>query len=393
MRTSHPHCKPALLLALCAALAAACSDGGDAPTPAAADDASADATADAAADATPDVAPDTPEDTGPPAPVVVALFDDARITSDPSAENFQKVRAGFEVPTGPWASATLVVDLRSTCYPFEQWRDDPPPAGHNWPASCDAFDRNFEFIMDEPTADGQPPGLEVVRAITPFGGPLHLEVDMTDLANAQPGAHQMKAQISTWGDGSGRVSGANGGWNVSARLELVAGPAPPIPIAVLPLFDGSVGDTATWEPLRFELPEGTVRAKVEYRTTGHGGARDTSCIGPAEEFCERTHRLTADGASLASVVPWRDDCESLCTLEQGGPFGSTLEYCKENPCGAISSVRAPRANWCPGSITPPMTLEPSRWNTPGPHEFRFQVYGIKPGGSWRTSVVVFAYAE
>jgi hypothetical protein len=43
------------------------------------------------------------------------------------------------------------------------------------PADCDAFDRNFEIALDEPDADsGAPPGLELVRAITPFGGPLRL---------------------------------------------------------------------------------------------------------------------------------------------------------------------------------------------------------------------------
>lgn len=63
----------------------------------------------------------------------------------------------------------------------------------------------------------------------------------------------------------------------------------------------------------------------------------------------------------------------------------------ENPCGAIESVRAPRANWCPGDVTPPFTFAPDAWNTPGEHRFGFNVFGVKPGGSWRTSAVVFAF--
>jgi hypothetical protein len=67
------------------------------------------------------------------------------------------------------------------------------------------------------------------------------------------------------------------------------------------------------------------------------------------------HTLTADGtAFVAAKKMWRTDCKNLCTLTKGGPFG---DYCKENPCGAPESVRAPRANWCPGSETAPLTAE------------------------------------
>ena len=43
---------------------------------------------------------------------------------------------------GAYAQATLIVDLASTCFPFESAA--APPAGQNWPADCDAFDRNFD---------------------------------------------------------------------------------------------------------------------------------------------------------------------------------------------------------------------------------------------------------
>ena len=79
---------------------------------------------------------------------------------------------------------------------------DPPPAGQNWPADCDAFDRNFDFFIDDapPGADGGgPTPFEVIHAITPFGGPEHLEVDLTDLANGLPGKHGLRVDdIDVW---------------------------------------------------------------------------------------------------------------------------------------------------------------------------------------------------
>src|SRR5438876_492457 len=110
------------------------------------------------------------------APYDLVPFDHARIGSQGGQPNFQQVNAPIDLGPGPFASVTLIADLDSTCYPFTKWAADPPPAGQNWPADCDAFDRNFEFTLDEPAPAGAPPAIEPVRSITPFGGPEHLEV-------------------------------------------------------------------------------------------------------------------------------------------------------------------------------------------------------------------------
>src|SRR5688500_4973109 len=140
-----------------------------------------------------------------PAAYAVPVFDAVRISSDAAQTNFQQAAAEFDFGTGPFTKVTLVVDLGTTCYPFDSWKDNPPPAGQNWPADCDAFDRNFELSLDPP-ADEKigPPALELVRAITPFGGPLHLEVDVTDVANGRPGKHQLRVVIPTWSDAAGK---------------------------------------------------------------------------------------------------------------------------------------------------------------------------------------------
>lgn len=330
------------------------------------------------------------EAAAPAAPFSVGVLDKAHIGSNGSLPDFQKASGEFELTQGPFAEAKIVIDLATTCFPFDQWKADPPPAGHNWPASCDAFDRNFEIALFDPAVPAAP-GLEVVRAITPFGGPLHIERDVTDIVNATHAKRRLDVTIPSYSDAEGKVSGSNGGWNVSVRLELTPGTPPRQVLAVLPLVYDSETKGATPRPFAFTLPEGTASARVEYLATGHGGGKgDVACIGPAEEFCLRTHTLRADGVALVTDKElWRDDCDKLCTTTKGGPFGS---YCKENPCGAPQSVAAPRANWCPGSETPPLALEAAPFATPGPHTFELAVNKSAEGGSWRISAKVFAYA-
>ncbi|MBK7579091.1 MAG: hypothetical protein IPI67_02700 [Myxococcales bacterium] len=328
------------------------------------------------------------------APYSVPAFDKVRINSDSSKPNFQRASTDADFGAGPFTKATLVVDLGTSCFPFEGWKDNPPPSGQNWPANCDAFDRNFELLLDPPSDPKLgPPALELMRAITPFGGPLHLEIDVTDVINARPGKHPVDVTISTWSDGAGKVSGSDGGWWVTARFDLVPGKPPRNVLAVVPLTNVSSGDPTPIAPINFDVPQGTTSTRLEYRVTGHGGVVGAAGCGlsPAEEFCLRSHTLYVDEAVLDSFSPWRDDCATLCTLAHQDSTSGGFDYCKENPCGAISSVKASRANWCPGSLTPPLTWEPSALTSPGAHNFRWQVEDIASGGSWRVSATFFAF--
>ncbi|EYF03408.1 peptide-N-glycosidase F-related protein [Chondromyces apiculatus] len=334
-----------------------------------------------------DVEPETPAE-----PYTLQVFEGVRISSDSSADDFQQATAEVDFQHPPFASVKLVVDLESTCTPFERWQDNPPPEGHNWPADCDAFDRNFEFTLDDPETDGGPPGVELVRAITPFGGPMHLEADITDIANGMPGLHRLRSFIATWPDPEGQVSGANGGWNVTASVVVTPGPAPRPVLAVVPLFNGSQTDPAAQAPLSFQVPEGTRSGRIEYRATGHGGGSPTfGCSGPAEEFCRRGHQITIDDAPVALLDAWRDDCETLCTLAHHDTASGGFDYCQENPCGAIASVRASRANWCPGSETPPFTFEAEVPTTPGAHTFAWNIQDQTTDGVWRLSAHYIAF--
>ncbi len=333
----------------------------------------------------------------PAAPYRIKLFENIRLNSraEYNGKKYEHVRnalVDIELKDESFAKVELVVELRSTCYPFSQWASDPRPPGHNWPPNCDAFDRNFEFIMDPPGKTGGPPAIELVRAITPFGGPMDFKVDVTDVANVRRGKHAIRVNISTFADGKGRVSGANGGWFVTAYLQVTPGQPIRKVLAVIPLFNHIYrhNDNKRLEA-KFTLPEGTKRTVLEYRVTGHGGAAldRPACIGGADEFCKRVHHLFADGKEAQKFTPWRSDCANFCTLIQT-QFG---QRCKENPNGALRSVRAPRANWCPGSITWPIKRSLPAFQSPGKHTFGYQIDKVAKGGSWRVSAVLIAYGE
>lgn len=320
------------------------------------------------------------------------LLDAVPISSDGQAEYFQKATVEADFGSEPVARATLFVELTSPCFPFDKWTRASIPAGHSWPEKCDAFDRGFEISLDDPVSASEgPPGLELARAITPFGGPLSMQFDVTDAVNGLGGKHQLSVKIGTWPDPEGKVSGAKGEWIVSAWLDRELGTPPRRVLAVIPLAYGSE-TTATPLPIAFDAPEGASSARIDYRVTGHGGGPiGPHCIGPAEEFCRRTHSLYVDQELVDEFEPWRTDCAKLCTLEHYESTLLNLDYCAENPCGATSSVRASRANWCPGSVTDTHTVEASALATPGPHEFSWSIDEVAAGGSWLLSATYYAF--
>jgi hypothetical protein len=81
----------------------------------------------------------------------------------------------------------------------------------------------------------------------------------------------------------------------------------------------------------------------------------------------------------------------LCTLEHYESSLLSLDYCAENPCGAPSSVRAARANWCPGSLTSPHLIQNAALLQPGPHEFSWAIDQVAEGGNWLLSATYYAF--
>ncbi|WAS94306.1 peptide-N-glycosidase F-related protein [Nannocystis punicea] len=328
-------------------------------------------------------------------PFSLQVLDNAWI-SGMDGWNTQHQDVAFDLGEGPFSKVTLIVDLDTDCYPWEKWQDSPPPQGQYWPASCDAFDRTMGFISD-PAADADsPPGFELLRSITPFGGPAHLEADITDYANAHPGGHMLRSYINSWPDGAGQVSGSAGGWHLSVRVEGEPGPAPREVLAAVSLFSGDVGVDGATTTVPFNLPEGVKKAELVYTVSGHGGATDNigDCIGPAEEFCKRKHNISFDGALVTSFDAWRTDCSELCTVTTNDLGVGPDKFCAENPCGAIASVNAARANWCPGALVAPLRGPVTSALGAGPdHEFQFAIDGVVEGGTWTVSAALYAYGQ
>ncbi|MGE0869464.1 MAG: peptide-N-glycosidase F-related protein [Kofleriaceae bacterium] len=316
----------------------------------------------------------------------VTLFDNTRINSKPDQPNYQRIYAPLDLHDGPFGDVKLTFDLATTCFPFESWQTNPPPEDERWPADCDAFDRLYQITVDPARSEGQDPGFEIMRAATPFGGPSHVELDITDLANAlPPGTHQIEVYISTFSDTTGQVTGSNGGFNITGKLHATPGTPPRKVLAAIPMVLRT--DTMNGQPaIPFTFPAGTTRGAIEYRATGHGGgAGDADCIGPAEEFCARDHTLFVDDQQVEAFQPWIPSCAHMCDT-------SATSYCAQNPTGLQSSVRAPRANWCPGAVTAPKLIS-GAWG-PGEHSFRYDINKIEPlKGKWAISATAYAYAD
>jgi hypothetical protein len=325
---------------------------------------------------------------------IVTVFEATRVSSRADAEHYQRTETLVDFGVASVSRAVLRVELESPCFPFEKWSADAIPAGHNWPRLCDAFDRLLVVSLDPPEPPATaPPALEVARAVTPFGGPATFETDVTDLVNGLPGTHRLRIDIGTWGDASGMVSGSEGEWIVRAVLTLEHGAAPRRVLSIVPLV-ASVQTVARGAAAVFDVPEGASSGRIEYFATGHGGAAlEPGCGGPAEEFCRRTHTLFLDGAAADEFSPWRNDCAGFCTLTRysGSDLLTAFDYCLENPCGAVASVRAPRANWCPGTAVLPYAVQGVMALTPGEHEFRADVNAIAEGGQWMIGATYFAY--
>lgn len=416
------------LLALGLALLSGCSSS----SPATADGGStSDATADDGAGGGSDATSmdggtgmDATGDSGPTSHV--QIMQNVQISGVPTNANFERASASLPpLAGGPFANVNLVVDLTSPCFPWSNWDASAPPPGQAWPVACDPFDRIFLIsvagaaagggdagaldagasdaaVVDAAATDAgstdagamspPPPALELVHAVTPFGGPEHIETDVTDLFNSGSlGPQTFNVFISTGADSTGHVTGSSDGWFVSARLDVTPGMPPKNVLGVIPLFDARVNAGQTISDIPFTLPPGTTSALLEYKVTGHGGVSDTSsaCIGPADEFCQRLHHVYIDDQQIQQTTPWRTDCASECTITDGGPFG---QYCAQNPCGDPQSVQAPRANWCPGTPSVPYEWPlPASGATPGAHTFKFAIDNVV--GYWEVSAVVYAYGN
>lgn len=263
----------------------------------------------------------------------VSLFSNVVIHGAKGKPNRQKAEAQLDLPKGTYQRATLTVVLKTGCQ---------LPRSFPYNDACDPYDRLLTVTADSSTR-GTP--LELLRAITPFGGNMTYEADVTDYTGWLAGKRTVTIKITTYADPKGKVAGKDAQWKVSAHIDYEKGTPKREVVSVVPLYFHSHTKAKVVEPKRITVPSGATAARLRLRTTGHG---TPGC----DEFCKKRHRVWVNGLTKLDVKPWRE-CKSLCKPD------ATKTYCKENPYGAVQSVLAPRANWCPGHATKPISIDVS----------------------------------
>ncbi len=92
--------------------------------------------------------------------------------------------------------------------------------------------------------------------------------------------------------------------------------------------------------VEFELEKAVNNAQLRYITTGHGGWE------AGDEFNPKENKIILDGKQIHTVIPWREDCGSYRLMN---PASGNFK-------NGLSSSDLSRSNWCPGTVTYPMTI-------------------------------------
>lgn len=260
----------------------------------------------------------------------------------------QQISAEVTFPSAQYRSVQMELAVKSPCESCGE-------------SNCDPWDRIGNVSIEAVGAGGNRITVELLRFITPFGNSRTYSADLSAYGSLLRGRKTVRAYISTF----------VGQWTATLKLRFRRATLNPAVVATYPLFfSQSVRTENADTTVTLDLPAGG-RAKLAYRATGHN-VQGRSC----EEFCKKAHEIYVDGVLVETVVPWRDDCEQLLTV---------------NRCGLPQSVRASRAGWCPGDIVEPTYIDLGKL-TPGSHTFRVRVLNIEPnGGYWRTSLDLRVY--
>lgn len=200
---------------------------------------------------------------------------------------------------------------------------------------------------------------ELVRFVTPYGGPAVFEQDVTALGPLLHGQRTLRAYISTFSE--------EPGWTINVSLRYSAdtiGARRPH-YARLLFADSHVTSASNTLRKTLTIPDGLDMPRLRVLTSGH--ATD----GTAEnEFVSCTHVLRIDGRIIARWRPWS---------ERGG------ELRELNPTAGrwkvdgreIRSSDLDRSGWHPGLAVEPMII-PMPELTPGRHRIELTVLGIRP---------------
>jgi hypothetical protein len=224
--------------------------------------------------------------------------------------------------------------------------------------------------------------IELIRFVTPYGGPATYEVDVTALAPLLHGRQTIRGFISTYG--------AKPSWTLSLSLTYTAeGVGQRRPVFARHLFlHAHVSAEQPWLRALIDIPENLDQPRLRLLTTGH--ATD----GLAQhEFSSCPHVLRIDGQEVARWRPWS---------EAGGPLRDRNPMAGRSVVGGreIRSSDFDRTGWHPGMEVTPLVI-PLPELTPGEHRVELQILDIRPQGPpapdgkrhhgyWAVSAIVIA---
>ncbi|HVP73417.1 MAG TPA: peptide-N-glycosidase F-related protein [Phycisphaerales bacterium] len=214
--------------------------------------------------------------------------------------------------------------------------------------------------------------IELMRFVTPFGGPATYTADLTAFAPLLAGEHSIRVWISTWKQPA---------WKVTLTLSYTTeGVGYRRPIWAAPIFNSEVTAEKRTIKASVDVPKGLSRPRLHLLTTGHA----TDGAG-GDEFISRSHVLRIDGIEVARWRPWS---------ERGGPLRQT------NPTSGRMEIDGrplwasdlDRSGWNPGLLVEPMQI-PLPELTAGRHAIELEILNIRPKdqsgyGYWRVSAIV-----
>ncbi len=299
-------------------------------------------------------------------------------------------------PADPWTrlgSVTIAVDSGSPLAPTSQPsspRERAPvtrpatqpqrPAATTRPATAtsasqpDDNGRQYPVTTVAPGGAAEEAEIEIMRFVTPFGGPATYSADLTAFAPLLAGKTSLRVWISTWKQPA---------WKVTLTLAYTSdGAGYRRPIFAQPIFNSEV--TAEKRTLRanIRIPKAVARPRLHVLSTGHA----TDGVG-GDEFISRTHVLRIDGQEVAQWRPWS---EKGGPLREMNPTAGRTEIDKRS----LWASDLDRSGWHPGLLVEPAHI-PLPELAPGQHTIELEILNIRPKdqsgyGYWRVSAIVVA---
>ncbi len=242
----------------------------------------------------------------------------------------------------------------------------------------DKWDRAGSIRLSKP---GQA-DLELAKFITPYGGDVSFEIDLTHLKPYLTREGELKAFIDTW---------SSPGWKIQLNICKFSLKGDKSKIDSLPsdwvlplIYEEAVTAVHQPEPVHVSIPEGTYRTELYYLVSGH--CTDGT---NADEFESKFNVVKVDGREVLRYKPWRNDCTD---------FRDINPFTRHWPDGTWSSDYS-RSGWCPGDWVRPMVTDLRMDLLPGDHTMEFSIEDVRPRdendhyGYWRVSAYLVGWKE